>query len=341
MARGDPEEELDPALRTALDAWRVEPARAAFRAELGESFRRGAAPGDAASAAEGEPPDAALRAVLDPFAPRARDEFRAALRARFVREDAAPAAARGEQARVRGDHARVQRRGAGARPRSPAAPRGARSQRTRTLVAGGLFAAAAAVALVVFLRRAPSSPWSVDARVFAAAGLAVDGVPLRAGAEPAELAARLRGARELSVEGAPLRLALADVLTVEIAPGSLLDLSGIDDPRADLVLAGARGAFRLATGPGYRRGDQSLEFRTPRIRARVVGTVFGVDCYEDLVCICCCEGEVATVLASGEEHTLRAGDTQFAPADGTTSFQQGFEPHQGPLRELAASTRRQ
>ena len=343
MAKGDPREELDPALQRALDAWRVEPARAEFRAALRGSFVAGApARHEAGPAEDAAAAGEALRAVLDPFVPRAREAFREELRAKFVRGGGAHAHARptpSSPLRAPAGRARASARRSGAGRRAPSAPRVARAQRTRLLVAGGLLATAAALVLLLLVRRAPASPWSVDPRSFAAAGLAVDGVALRAEDGPAELAARLVGARELRVDGAPLRLDLADVLTVEIAPGSVLDLGAVADPHSDLSLAGARGAFRLATGPGYRRGEQRLEFRTPSVTARVVGTVFGIDCYEDLVCVCCCEGEVATVLASGEAHTVRAGETQFAMRDGTTSFQQGFEPHQAPLREFAASVR--
>lgn len=309
-----PTQEHDPRpeaeLARGLDALRPA-ARPEFRATLREGFRAGAQGVQGAQGADGTEvadPEPALARALDRLEPRPRPEFRAALRALFV-----GAAARGTRPRLR-------------------------------LVVGGsalLLAAAAALVLWVLGPSPGSRPgWTVDPRVYVADALTIDGRLVPADAQPERVRELLVGAQEVGALGSGVRLVLGDLFVVELEPDSTLDLSRMPpDPREGrLVLAAQSGVFRFATGPGF--PGRELRFEAPDVHVEVVGTVFGIDCFEAMTCVCVQEGTVRTTprvdapgYAAGE---VGARETNLFHRDGTPLFEaRDYEPHQEPLRRLA------
>ena len=291
----------------ALDSWRPPGARRGFREELRARFL-------AAEAEDGED-EAALAPALDAVrTPAARPAFRAALRERFVA---------GEE-----DTAGEMEDEVGGRPR------------LRLLAGGGLIAAAAA--LVLFWLLPSGAPrWSLLNRESALAGLTVDGEPLPAGTDAAGVAERLASARLVGTGAETVRLVLGELFVIELDPDTTLDLSRLpadldDDP---LVLYGERGGFRIATGPAFDPARRRLEFHTPDVDVAVVGTVFGVDCYPGVTCVCCMEGRVAVAprIAGYEDGHVEAAHTVLFHGNGDPRQEMvDYEPHQKLLRPLAS-----
>lgn len=261
-----------------------------------------------------------LAPALDSYAPVARPEFRRELRAQFLA---------GEDRTLAGS-----------------AP--VRHRRWR-LLAGGLGGALAAAAAVVLWLMGPAAPiWRIDARDggFAAAGLVIDGSPVSADATAAEVERALATADTVHTAENGVRLVYGDLFVVEVDPDSQLDLrplkagpeAGPEAGRDRFVLAGDRGGFRFATGPGLRPPERTLEFRTPRVSVEVLSTVFEVDVSETYTCICCCEGQVKTVPLragglAGLAGLVGRGETHIVMDDGTVD-ETRVPMHQARLQRL-------
>lgn len=325
-----PDEQLLEELSPALDAWTPPGARVAFREGAHARFVAGE-----------------LTEALETFTPRPRDEFRAGLRDAFLAGGAAGSDEAAELPELPSRAVRTDRP-----PALQRAPRAARATRTRfrLLVGGGLASVAAAAAIVLWLLQPGAMSWRVEAQGFSAAGILVDGVALAEDASPAELERLLDGAQSLRSGTQALRMVLGgDVAVVELGPGSEVDLSGVPEARdEDIHFAGDEGAFRIATGGGYRRESQRLTFRAHDVTVQVTGTVFGVDLYGDDVCVCCCQGTVRVQAPGVEgpgtedevhESFLAAGETRYVHADGRSSFVEDLEDHQAPLRALGEFAR--
>ncbi len=254
--------------------------------------------------------DPRLAAVLDAHRPVAREEFRAQLRSRFVA-------------------------GAEEAPAASAPPR------PRLLIGTLTGALAAAAVLIVWFVTSGGGPrWTVELEEFVAEGIKVDGEVLPADADPEAFAQLLAGAEDLETGEHPLRLRLAELFVIELDSDTHLDLSGLsaDPAQGSLVLAGDRGGYRIATGPAFAPGNHVLEFNTPQCDVRVLGTVFGIDVFDNgLVCVCCFEGTVETrpcgKPAATPELVLKRQTLMASPAG--LARKVDFEPHQKPLRELA------
>lgn len=313
------EEQLDPALARALDAQGMPPARPAFRAELREAFLTGVF---------GDEQDELLERALTGHGrvPAARPEFRAELRRSFL-EAGRAAGARTPARPTPARRTAREDRGPAARRRGPST-----SRRPWTLLAGGLLTAAAALLLVLL------GPWSATAtdptgslwRLAGAApaqGLLVDGSPW-GGQEP------LAGARRVRTGPERARLVLGRQLVVELGPDSELVLADPGTPGA-LVFEGERGHLRFATGPDLDPG-RGLLVRTRDAEVEVLGTVFGVDVYDEGTCVCCTRGEVQVrSRATGEDQRVAALGRGFVTADeGALLAGEIAADHREPLDEL-------
>ncbi len=247
-----------------------------------------------------ESEDGALSTALDAYAPEARASFRRRLRERFVGE----------------------------------------GQRGPRLVKGGwgvVLAAAAAVMLWVLW---PSPAFVVDADVFVAEGLLLDGEPVPAATSASEFASLLEEARLVTTADHPLRFRFRDQFIVELGERTGLELQGLEREGDAWRLAGdgRPGTYRIATGPGFDGAARPLEFRTAVRNVEVVGTVFSVEVLSsDSVCICCNEGNLDTYCASGDGgcEPVAAHQTLLTEPSGL-SRREDFEAHQKPLRALAA-----
>lgn len=301
---GAAEEPIDPELQRALDALRPH-ARPEFRDTLRRSFVEAAEPaGDADLAERVEPP---LARALEALAPRARPEFRERLRERFL-------AGTGDEALPR------RRRSAAGSP--------------RILVGVGALAAAAALVLWLDTLTSEAPSWRVVG-AGAAGGLVVDGTPVNGSA--GELA-RLLGAdaRVVRTADEPLRLVYRDELLIEVDPRSELDLSGVRGDGADppFTLRASDGGVRVATGPGFEHGRDGLLVLARGTRIEVTGTVFGVDCLDGAICVCCCEGEVLAVRGD-ERDTVPCGATLYLKDGEPAATRDDYRAHQEPLEALA------
>lgn len=293
-------------------------ARPEFRSELRESFL-------GAAAVEGH---------LDGFEPEARDEFRDELRAKFA-VAAKPQRLRPvKQSPVKQSSKRPTRTSARHRSRSEEP---AERRSLPTWAWAGPVALAAALAVLLFLLPpGEDTPAFQVHSSFVAAGIQVNGEAFDGDA--ASFATTLAGADTITAGDAPLRLMFRDQFLIEVDPKATLDVSGLWSEEGAYVLAatGDPGAFRVATAAGFDGSVRPLEFHTPARNLQVVGTVFGVDVFdENTVCICCCEGEVHTSCPAGAraDQAVTGGETLVTTSQGLMS-KDGMEAHQAPLRDL-------
>ncbi len=320
----DPEPELEPELKRAIDAWQPAPARAAFREQLRALFLGAEATGVDDAAPAGKEPAPALTEALDAYLPEARAEFRDSLRAAFVSGAIAQQSSTAGSAAEREESA----------PRVAQAHRG--RWRLRLLGVGGLLATAAA--LVLWVLQPVHPRWSFDPEGFVAAGLSIDGITLSADTPLSEVDELLSTANSVSTTNALVRLVLGELLMIEMAEFSTLDLSLMpaDLSRGDLVLRAREGSFRLVTGPEFKVSQRTLRVETDDVDVEVVGTVFGVELFPTFTCVCCLEGEVATRLKNEPATlgTVRGESTNIVYKDGTPVKQTRFEPHMLRLRTI-------
>lgn len=277
----------------------------------------------------GDAPDAELEALLrHAAAPAARPEFRARLQRRFVQGEAA---LEGSLARALESAplpvARPEFRAAlGSRFRGAAeptrVPRPARHARWRwRLVA----AAAAAAAVVVVLRpwRTSAGPrWRLDPAL-ASAAIAIDG---RSFASSDELDEALADAETVSSGARAARLFYADRLVLELEPESAVAIEGLDAPVPRLVVQ--RGSVCVATGPGFT--GSTLTVAAPHLELEIVGTIFGIDVYEEATCLCVTEGAVRARPDQGAELVVEAGGS-FVVGPGLYTSQEIPPSHAVPL----------
>ncbi len=264
-------------------------------------------------------PEPDLRQALDHAAsPRARGEFQAQLRARFL-TTALPA--RTPSAFIAQSGAE-RREPASAEPVRDGSVRSEPRERRPWLTLVSL-AAIAAVVLIIYRwpgqtgwRVAPSSDFLV-ARV--------DGTEYQLG-DSARMAAAIGPGSFIEVEGGSLELVLDRRLAFSLASGAAVTLVSIPEPDvlAELLLEQSRGSLALLTGPEF--AGSSLRIQTPDADVRVTGTEFSIDVISGAgTCVCCESGSV--LLASdvkptdpaaeiAEPQTIGGGSRGFAPADG-------------------------
>lgn len=164
--------------------------------------------------------------------------------------------------------------------------------------------------------------WSLPDGV-PAQGLRLDGALLAANqpADSANVAAALQsGAWIQAPAEEPLRLAYGRLFQVLLAPGSRLDLRGVQEDRDDrslrLAMDQESGGYAIGTGPDFKPGQYELVFATPDAEVLVTGTVFAVDRYPSGTCVCCAEGSVVVQGEQGQA-TTTAGRSHFVRTSGT------------------------
>ncbi|MFN0242574.1 MAG: hypothetical protein ACKVWV_06745 [Planctomycetota bacterium] len=205
------------------------------------------------------------RALVSVQRSEPRQEFNAALRARFLDVDPSAAVTRAAAAR------RV------------AAPR-----RARWLVPIGI---AAGIALFVFGgigERAQALHWQVlDAD--AGAELSVDGVWMSVEDARTKLSS---GEHLLVTRDLGVRLRVADYLVLEIAPSTQVELSALetDGDAPQFRLDAKYGRVGICTGPAFPGSE--LLLLTPDLEAQITGTAFVADIDPESTCVCCIEGPV-------------------------------------------------
>lgn len=174
-------------------------------------------------------------------------------------------------------------------------------------------AAAAAVALVVFMNRGP------DWRVVAASGegrITVGNASF-APAEQQRIAAALRRGGKVSTEGAvTLDLVAQGVLAVTLGPDTRVTLR--DTPGRwwgrDAQVHVAAGNAYFSTGRGFRGAH--LAVSTPELQVDAVGTSFAVLRGEDGSCVCVMEGHVHVARHGGAAEDVPEGMRRLVGVDG-------------------------
>lgn len=309
---------------------------------------------------EGERPDGELSRMLDRAElPRAREEFKARLRAEFVSgESMSDARAVPEPAlaalldQEQGPSARAEFKAglkarfvgateSAAAPPLDEVPRVARAERRRLrLLVGGI--AAAAMIAVLFAQGVfgPSRPrWHALSVDFAE--LEIDGERAADLTGP-ELDSRLSRARQVATGSGTFRMEYENRFVLELGEHTVLGLDRMPDTaRAkDLVLVGSAGSFRVATGPEF--SGTELQFATSLFDAHVTGTVFGIDVLDEGICLCVTEGAVDLVPSLGaapEHHAVREGRRCSVDWMGRTMEDTVCPPHAAPLEGLALDYR--
>lgn len=221
-----------------------------------------------------EPLERALASV-----PRSepREEFSAALRARFL--DVGPSAAVTRAVVVRPEFASTS---------AATARRGAATRRARWLVPIGIAAGIALFVFGGFGERAQALHWQV-LEADAGAELSVDGEWMNV--EDARL--KLSSGEHLLVtRDRGVRLRVADYLVMEIAPSTQIELSALnaDGDAPQFRLDAKYGRVGICTGPAF--PGSKLLLLTPDLEAQITGTAFVADIDPESTCVCCIEGPV-------------------------------------------------
>lgn len=173
----------------------------------------------------------------------------------------------------------------------------------------------------------------------------IDGETVDANADVAEIAKLLGQAESVAaVDGGGLRLAYGRYFQVEVAEGSALDLTNLNQVASNtdfhLGMVGDSGGFYFQTGPDFKAQDCELTFQTPEAEIAVVGTVFAVDRYTkeqgmEGTCVCCSQGTVRVVDAAKSEMTAPAGKSCFVMPGKSKMMPMDVVPdHQHPMDEL-------
>ncbi|MCY2959739.1 MAG: FecR domain-containing protein [Planctomycetota bacterium] len=251
--------------------------------------------------------------------PRARPEFRSALKERFL-AGAVELAATSEASAPRAST------GDGARSSSGSPP-----PRRRLVLLVSALAAAAAVVLTLFLTKVRAPVWRVD-RASTASSVLVDGIAIPLDDE-ARLAQALGSARELEVRGGSLRLCVRDEAWIQLAEGTRLSqmkfaAAGPYQLRTD------HGSLAVATLPDF--SGRGMRVVTEDFDLQVTGTVFGVDVDAAGSCLCTLEGSVQCHPAGGAvAKPVPSGQMCFSYRDRRApAWGAAHEAHLVPLREL-------
>jgi len=167
----------------------------------------------------------------------------------------------------------------------------------------------------------------------------IDGVPIQSG-DRARVERALVEARDIRT-ASNLRVRLGDWYALELAPGSHLSLSPIEQRSRlePLFMQIDSGTLRVRTGPAF-RGDV-MRIDTDDVSVSVTGTTLGIDIVDDGTCVCCLNGSVkVTPARSKTSDTLTGEGTYHAyRAGGAPKKAAIVEKHAEPLRALDALAR--
>jgi hypothetical protein len=217
--------------------------------------------------------ESALRAV---DGPKARPEFRAELRTRFLA--AAGTAAASPHAELSSRH-----------PASSAAYGTGERSRLGPLI-GALLAAGLVLALGYFVFRPSPPSWRV-LQVAPGSVVKADGisVPVQ---DPVALARQLEGAKEIEVESGDVILQVGDVSLFDLDEGTRVAFRGLDDTDAAVTIQvqASSGRLRARTGPDFR--GRTMRVQADLMEVFVTGTAFALDYESHGTCICCLHGEL-------------------------------------------------
>lgn len=191
-------------------------------------------------------------------------------------------------------------------------------------------AAAAGVAIALYLAKPAPQPWRVLPGS-SATTVRVDGEALPA-ADVDRIILALAAARSVGAEGGSLRLVFRDQYAFEIPAGARVDFA---DP---YTLTAQGPALRVVTGPGF--PGHELRVRSADANLRVTGTAFAVDNFPEGVCVCGLEGRIALRDQDSAEWPLEAGKQCFVPtAADPPTWGEARDPHVSPVRDLEAAAR--
>jgi FecR protein len=217
--------------------------------------------------------------------PEGEPAFREALRAEFV------AGMPGADASADGDGTRVTE-----------APRRVVPLRL------GLVGLAIAASLLAFFFVWPRGPeWNVVA-VAGEGSVTVNGTTYPSAEALQRMPRTLSPGVHVSVEGGTmLDLAAPGVLSIQLAPGSELEVPGRVAAAGRATYEGlvARGEVRFVTGPDF--AGSRLDLDAPAAHVIVTGTTFAVITDADTTCVCVLEGTVEMVSVDGAKEAVTGG----------------------------------